>query len=61
MNKADFIVKVLLSHPFDGDDDEKIRLAKKKITDRYRELKSDLSFTEAEIASKIEWLESFLK
>ncbi len=57
----EFIVKVLLSHPFDGDDDPLIQNAKKKISDQYRRLRREMSFTSAEIQSKTEWLESYLQ
>jgi hypothetical protein len=58
---SEFIVKVLLAHPFDGDNDPLLQEAKKGIKARYRELRSEKSFTESEIQAKSEWLESFLQ
>ena len=60
MNQAEFIVKVLLDHPFEGDDVAEIQNAKKIVKDRYRRLRREITFTQAEIQSKTEWLESYL-
>lgn len=57
---SEFIVKVLLAHPFEGDNDPLLQEAKKGIKDRYGVLRREKSFTESEIQAKSEWLESFL-
>lgn len=60
-DKAEFIVKVLLNHPFEGDDDPQIEIAKTTIRKRYREIRRTMSFTQAEIQAKTEWLTEFLQ
>lgn len=62
MIETEFIVKVLLCHPTPSiEEDQEIKKAKLCIKKRYQQIRREMTFTEAEIQSKKEWLESYLQ
>ena len=62
MEIPELIVKTLLCHPTpDILNDKEVDEARKKVKLRYRELRRQIGFTEAEIKAKVEWVAEMLK
>lgn len=60
MNKSDLIARVLCCHPIPGDESVEVKQAKLRIKKRYREIRRQMPFTQAELISKVEWLDDVL-
>lgn len=61
MDKAEFIVRVLLAHPTPNHPTTpEVEEARKTIKKRYREIRRQMPFTQAEMVSKVEWLKTVL-
>ena len=58
----EFIIKVLLCHPTPSiEEDPEVKKAKLAIKKKYGKLRGEMSFTEAEIQAKTEWLNSYFQ